>query len=232
MLTADKPKTLFFDIEAVDLKADRGYVLCIYYAFDDGPVKALKLDSYPGKTFYDDSKLLEAFKPVFNRAAIAVAHFGERYDLPFIQTRLLMAGFTRLSEVQFVDTWKISRKKLALRNNRLDTIAEAMGCPWKKTGVSLKLWKDAEYGNKKARQYVYHHCAIDVEVLRFVYNKIKALWPLLPRSGAFGTCRACGGRYRSDGIRPTVSKIYRRLRCVECGFPEKGEVVSDVKKTA
>lgn len=226
----EKIKTLYIDIEATDLDADIGHLLCIGYKID-GEKKAHVLDirDYPGKTFDDDSQLLKAFEKIQSRAEIIVHHFGDFYDLPFLRTRRLIAGLKPLPEGVSVDTWRIARKKLKFKSNRLERILTVLGCPFKKTSLDINLWAKARWGSNKALDYIVHHCKMDILVLEWVYNRIKSSWPSHPtayRAGDNG-CKVCGkGKMLSNGIRPTQQKVYRRLVCSNCGFTDKGKVVN------
>lgn len=224
------PKILFYDIEATNLSASMGYVLAIGYKFlGDKKVTVLTLDQYPGKKTTDDSELLKAFEKIHNSADMVCYHFGEFYDEPFLNTRRLIHGMKRLNQVAMVDTWRIAKKKLKFHSNRLDAIARALGCPYQKTALDGTAWIDASAGDKKALKYIAHHCKMDVLVLEWCYNKIKSMWDRHPAVyGSYGNCNSCGGKgFKSEGIRATIKKTYRRLICKKCGWPKKGEIVKN-----
>lgn len=226
-----QPKILFVDIEASNLSASMGYILAIGYkwAHEKKP-KVLSLATHPGKKTTDDKELLKAFEPIFKEADIVVHHFGQYYDIPFLQTRRLIHGMKPLPVVQQVDTWRIAKKRLKFHSNRLDAILKSLGCPYKKTALDGNAWIDASAGDRKALKYVVHHCELDVLVLEWVYNHIKSVWdqhPTTNYTGKGNTCKVClKGRMMSNGIRPTQKKVYRRLSCSQCGFTEKGEIVN------
>lgn len=223
-------KVLFLDIEASNLSASVGYVLSIGYKWaHEKKAKVLDLSTHPGSKTTDDRNLLKAFEPIFNEADIVVHHFGQYYDVPFLQTRRLIHGMKPLPVVQQVDTWRIAKKRLKFHSNRLDAILKALHCPYEKTAIDFNLWIDASAGDRKALKYISHHCKMDVLVLEWVYNHIKAVWDQHPTgilSNRTNMCKVCKkGNMISNGIRPTQSKIYRRLSCNKCGFTEKGKVI-------
>lgn len=223
-------KILFLDIEASNLSASMGYVLAIGYKWaHEKTAKVLTLDQYPGKKPTDDKKLLQAFEQTFNQADIVVHHFGQYYDIPFLQTRRLIHKLKPMPLVQQVDTWRIAKKRLKFHSNRLDAILKSLGCPYQKTGLDGNIWIDASAGDRKALKYIAHHCKMDVLVLEWVYNHIKAVWdqhPTMVNQKDLIHCSVCiKGRMISNGIRPTKSKIYRRLSCKNCGFTDKGKVL-------
>lgn len=222
-----QPKILFFDIESSDLAADIGHVLCVGYQWaGEKKVTLLSLLDYPGKTLNDDSKLLAEFAKVYEQADMVVYQFGEYFDLPFLQTRLLVHRLPRLPTSSQVDTWRIARTKLKFGSNRLDRIAEVLGCPYTKTPVKLSHWSDARIGDKTAFKYVLNHCKIDIQVLAWVYYRIRHMWPKHPnvyRVDPLRKCTACGGHGTSHGRIVTEKYTYQRLKCRKCSFSWRGE---------
>lgn len=220
---------LYLDIEASDLSADIGHLLSIGYMWEgENKPTILSLINYPGSKPNDDRFLLKAFEPIFEKADLVVHHFGDYYDLPFIQTRRLINGLLKLSDVQTVDTWKIARKKLRLGSNRLERILDVLNCPYQKTPVRLSIWSDARIGDKKAFKYVEKHNEIDVLVLAWVYKRIRSMWPSHPAlictpHMSLNKCIVCGGKAKRNGIWPTAKHHYQRIRCTNCGKSWKGE---------
>lgn len=220
-------KVLFLDIEATDLEADIGNVLSIGYKWaHEEKTHVLSILDYPGKKINDDSRLLAKFRPVFEEADIVVHHFGDFYDIPFLQTRMLVHGMQPLPKVATVDTWRIAKKRLKFGSNRLARILEVLGCPYEKSPVKLSLWADARCGNKKAMKYVIEHNRLDVLVLEWVFNKTKAVWDQMPRvyvAQSERTCPTCGKEAgHSKGLRAASKHQYRRMVCTACGFNWKG----------
>lgn len=228
-------KILFVDIEASDLKADIGHVLSIGYKWNYAKkAKVISLLDYPGKKPNDDSKLLKAFEKIYNEADIVVHHFGDFYDIPFLQTRRLINKMLPMPHVQTVDTWKICRKKLKFGNNRLNRVLEALGCPYDKSPVKMSVWSDARVGIKRAFKYIIDHNYWDVLVLEWVYNRIKPVWNLHPRiapRNALLTCPLCGGKSKSKGRIPCRERIYQRRICLSCGKTWKGGEVDHDRTT-
>lgn len=221
------PKILFVDIEASNLSASMGYCLAIGYKWaHEKKTKIMSIADYPGRKSTDDAPMLREFEKVFREADLVVHHFGDYYDIPFLQTRRFIHGMKPMPRVATVDTWRIAKKRLKFHSNRLDAILKALGCPYAKTALDGNAWIDASAGDRKALKYIVHHCKMDVLVLEWVYNKIKPVWDQHPAIYGKLRCKACGGaKFRSEGIRPTTEKIYRRLVCVNCGLSKKGDVV-------
>lgn len=222
-------KILYFDIETTDLEAGMGHVLCVGYKWEgDKKVTLLSLLDYPGKNLNDDRVLLKAFEKIYLQADLIIYQYGEYFDLPFLRTRLLINNCKPLPTAAQVDTWRICRFKLKFGSNRLDTVAEILGCPYKKTPVKRTQWADARIGDKKAFAYVLDHCKKDILVLEWVYKKIRPVWdkhPKIVEGDPLRICTICGGHMTSLGVRLTELGKYQRLRCKKCGASKKGRKI-------
>jgi len=224
----NKARILFFDIEASNLAANFGYILCIGYKWNDEK-SYHSLSIVDSKTFKkdptNDLEVLEKFRKVWEQADIVVAHYGKKFDVTFINTRLILHGADILPVTPLIDTWAICKYKLRLNSNRLDTLLTALKSPFKKTPLDGPTWVKAAAGNKEAIKYVVDHCRQDVLALEFCYNKIRALMTDHPVvSDRPDSCNVCAGvSFRSLGVRRTATRVYRRFICTTCRTTIKGE---------
>lgn len=220
-----KPRILIWDIEATDLEASFGTVLCIGYKWY-GEKETHVISNLDKKTLLpyldNDSRILKKFREIYEQADYTVAHFGQFYDLPFVQTRLAINKLPFLPPATIKDTWKTSKKKLKLKSNSLKYIARALGIKMQKTDLDGLTWKKAARGDRRAMKYVVHHCFMDVKVLEQVWKKLRGLESeSLPAS-----THECGDKYlQSNGRRVCAKKVYRRLFCTNCGDWFKGEII-------
>jgi uncharacterized protein YprB with RNaseH-like and TPR domain len=173
----------YLDIEATHLNADFGFILSWY-------IKAR------GKRYFDysvitkkeifneefDRRLILELMKAFKNYDVIYTHWGadRRFDIPYIRTRAYAHGLQHLLpkkfEIFLMDTWPIARNKLKLHNNRLDSIAEAVGVKGvKKTPLSGKTWVLASVGNKKKLEYVLEHNRHDVIMLERIHKKLKPI---------------------------------------------------------
>lgn len=218
----NKPKILILDIEATDLAADIGNLLSIGYKWlGEKKAHIMSIADYPGKKLNDDSRLIEAFRPILEEADLVIHHFGDFYDYPFLRTRALIHNLSPLAEVKTVDTWKIAKKKLKFGSNRLERILEVLGCPYKKTPVQLSIWADARVGDRKALKYIIDHNYWDVMVEEWVYVRMAPVWsqhPTMVIDKNKVNCPHCGNeKSRSLGRDYCQTKIYQRRQCLSCG---------------
>lgn len=171
----------YLDIEATNLNADFGFMLCWY-------IKAAGQNKYYHSIITRDEIHSEKFdRRVVDELLDALTHFDKvfahyggdrRFDLPYIRTRALMNGLgkklARVQDERFVgDTWLISRNKLKLSSNSLDRLATILpGVKSKKTRLEPKIWLRGMVGNTKALAYIAQHCKADVLTLEQVHQEL------------------------------------------------------------
>ena len=179
------------------------------------------------KDHFNETPILKKLHAIFAQADIAVAHFGSKFDLPYLRTKMIERRLPPLWEPYLIDTWAISKKYLKLRNNRLDTLIAAFGTPTHKTHFNVKLWKKAEHGDLKCARMIDHHCKKDVNALEEVYLLLRDVIATHPLRGsvikATDKCVGCGGKLEGNGIRRTRVNVYKRYRCRKCGANYKGQ---------
>jgi uncharacterized protein YprB with RNaseH-like and TPR domain len=221
-------RILAFDIEASNLAADFGIVLCVgFKEVGKGEAEVLNiLDYSKGDLIEAERKLLKNVTKRLLDSEIWLTHFGTWYDIPFLNTRLL---YHRLPIIPpshpHVDTWKISKNRLKLRNNRLITISEFLGTKEEKNSIKPEQWIRALGGHRASMDYIVEHCRRDVEVLEEAYMLLRPLTPNHPHMGVDGkVCPICGkAELRKEGYRLTRTRRYRRYQCKACGAWSKSD---------
>jgi hypothetical protein len=180
-----KVKRLFWDIETspnVVLAFRAGYdininhdaiiserkVICIGYKWEDDPkTHILRWDENQ-----DDLLMLARFTAVANEADELVAHFGDRFDLPWFRTRCLIHGMDPLPPYKTVDTKAWASRNFYFNSNKLDYLGEVLGVG-KKHKTDFSLWKDILMKKcPKAMKTMCDYCERDVELLELVYKKL------------------------------------------------------------
>ena len=168
--------TCFWDIEASGLNADFGIALCISIkGIDENEVWTVRLDDAPN--YNDDAAVrcndgwvAEATRDKLEEYTVVVHHYGDRFDLPFLNTRLL--GHRRrlldTSTRVFVDTWWHARHRLRLHSNRLDSLIHYLDTKTQKTGLDGNIWTSAVTGVRSSMDWVVEHNINDVLALEEV----------------------------------------------------------------
>lgn len=223
------------DIEASNLTADFGIVLCCgFKEVGKGKAEVPCILDYRGGDLLDKEKrLLAAMSERMLTADVWLTHYGRGYDVPFINSRLLYHRLPTLPpNFPHIDTWKVSRYQLKLRNNRLNTISEFLKTQDEKNKIKPEQWLFALGGDPKSMKYIVEHCRRDVVVLEEVYTRLRPLIAdhpgfrltlgggVLPR----GTCNTCGStRQQARGFHLTRTRKYQRFQCLNCGSWSKSD---------
>lgn len=224
-------RILGWDIEASNLSADFGIVLCVGFQYtDSGKPWILNILDYQdasGDLIKAERKLLIDVSKALLEAEVWLGHFAVYYDVPFINTRLLYHQLPVLPpNFALIDTWRISRNRLKLRNNRLKTISEFLGTKDEKNAIKPEQWLRALAGHRASMAYIVEHCRRDCQVLIETYHRLKPLATDHPHRGLLdgrGGCGTCGAqKLIKRGVHVTRTRKYQRYQCQACGAWSKG----------
>ena len=201
-------KVLIWDIEATDLRADVGELLCIGYKWLGGRTRVLRRAAP-----LDDKDCAAAFAAVMARADFHVTWYGTRYDLPFLRTRLLRWGLEPPPPVAHLDLWRVLRTRFKLHSNRLEAWANFLGLGHK-VPVSPAEWHRAALGDPAAMRLVARRCRQDVDLLEAIYQRVR---PWLPEPAWDEIC-TCGSQHvQRRGTVLVGASLYQRYQCQSCG---------------
>ena len=238
-------KLVFWDTENTGLEADFGTMI----SFGSKVVEYVNGKPKPGKvevkslldfrerckhchTLKDSINDLELVRygvSVLKDADIWVTWYGKRYDVPFLQTRLLehrkkISASERILPTmrkRHIDGWEISRYRLKLRSNRLKTVTEFLGIH-QKTPILPSMWKLAKTGDSRSIKYVNEHCYHDVLALEEAYDALKPLIESHPnlsmlegKRGACAVCQSTKIAFRGEIARST--NVWKQGQCMSCG---------------
>lgn len=224
-------KILAWDIEASNLAADFGIVLCVgFKEVGTGRPVVFDILDYVGENgdlIKAEKKLLADVSKELLTADVWLTHFGTWYDIPFINTRLLYHKLPILPpNYAHIDTWKIAKNRLKMRNNRLVTISEFLGTEEEKNAIKPEQWIRALGGHKPSMDYIVEHCRRDVVVLEEAYLRLRPLvldHPSKLLVDGRGKCGVCGSnKLTKRGYHVTRTRKYQRFQCQHCGAWSKG----------
>jgi len=228
-----------FDIETSNLSAGFGTIICAgFKTVGEGRAKVLSIADFPGsrKDGTNDKPLVKAIYDELMEADIWLTWYGQRFDIPFVNSRLLYHNLPLLpANHPHIDGWKTSRNHLKLGNNRLNTVQSFLRLPDEKTHIKPDLWIKAIAGNRKALKYIEDHCKADVVVLEQAYERLRPLildHPFTGR-GVNGNCAICGeGKLQKRGFHRSRTRVFQRYQCQGCGSwsrDKNGKAASDGK---
>lgn len=233
-------KICFFDLETTNLAANFGYILCAGWKFWEEPgFHVVSVGDFPKLLKSDptnDKEVVRSICGILAASDIIVTWYGARFDVPFLNSRLIAHGLDPLPPVPHIDLWRVARYKLRLHSNRLASVADFLELP-SKTPLTPKIWIRAMAGHPASLDYIKDHCQRDVEVLELAYEKLRHLVVSHPNVTlaeplAEPACPFCGStELQKRGWNYARVSRKQRYFCASCrawssGAPERlGEVI-------
>ena len=231
------PKVLYVDIETspnIALIWRSGYrisvspdniieerkIICVSYKWADED----KVHSITWSARQDDKKLLKQISKILLEADSIIAHNGDKFDIRWINGRLLYHRLSPLGQLPTDDTLKQSRRYFELNSHKLDYIGKFLQIGEKiKTG-GLDLWKRVLLDNdRKALDEMVRYCEGDVILLQEAHEEMAPYIKPKQHMGILigGTredCPSCGDSHViKDGIYTSRMGKYQQYKCQECG---------------
>lgn len=243
-------RVLVFDIETLanqgyffDMFSDRGIPLqfvrkhksvctIAYKWLGDDKTHVLVMDAP-----YDDKSVLEAFLPIYERAHYVVAHYGDGFDIPFIDGRLFANKLPQLPKKRSLDTYKAAKKRFGrtLNSNKLDHLGTLLGLG-NKNKTDAMLWVRCAEGEQEAIKEMALYNVQDVDLLEKVFIEMRPYFSDKLNMNIFvddvtNRCKSCGSEnLKHIGYEMTSAQMRDQYRC-ECGavssFKQK-KVLEDV----
>lgn len=217
-----EPKALVWDIETTNLNASFGTVLAIAYKWlGEQKVNVPTILDYKKKGMLDDKPLIEEFKGVYCQADYTIAHYGKRFDRPFIQTKCLKHKLGPLPDIMMIDTCEVAWKNFKIHSNRLGSWLEYLGCKHEKMPMHTDDWLNAAHGDAKAMKAVKERAKKDVLGLEEVFYHFRPWVKDEPNRGLLlpgGGCISCGSHHlQSRGWHIAKTRRFHRYHCQTCG---------------
>lgn len=178
-------KTAVWDIESGGLDGNFDVMLCATIKPFGKRKKATtyRINDGNSHSWFDATNDLDLCVDVryeLEEYDILIHHYGDRFDLPFLNTRLV-GNFCRpleTAEMKMVDTWWTLRHRFKLNSNRLATAIDFFDCKHKKTPLDGPTWIAAKAGQKEALEKVVKHNVADVLALEELAYSMASQIPL------------------------------------------------------
>lgn len=172
----------------------------------------------------DDYWVVSQLYGVVSEADAIVAHYGDNFDIKMLNARMIYHGFPPLPQVIQIDTWKMAKAKFKFNSNKLDYIAKYLGHEGKMP-TPPGLWHRVLNGERKAIKEMVAYNKQDIEVLEFVFEKLKPFVPARINHQLFAdrpVCPVCGSEHINyKGYTYTGQRKYRRYVCMDCGHNDR-----------
>lgn len=233
-------KILFIDIETAPIKAFvwrfwkqdislpqliSDYFILTWSAkwLDSNSVISDRVTSAEAKN-EDDKRIIKGMWRLFDEADIIVAHNGDRFDIPKLNTRFIVHGMVPPSPYKTVDTMLVAKKQFGFSSNKLQHLANNFGIEGK-YDTDFELWKKCLEGDEESLEYMEEYNQHDVEILEKVYLKLRPYIKGHPNIDIYSNdkeshCTLCGSKNLI--IEPgknfyTQAVEYQVYRCQDCG---------------
>ena len=166
-----------------------------------------------------DKRIVKSLWKLFDESDVLIAHHGDKFDIPRMNTKFLLYKLGLPSPYQSVDTKKIASKRFAFNHNKLDSLAEELGIG-KKIKTDFDLWKSCDNGDATALANMLEYNDHDTLLLEEVYLKLRPWATSHPNMNNFtdeDVCHACGStNLKKKGHYTTTVNRYTTYIC-ECG---------------
>lgn len=169
----------------------------------------------------NDYRIVKSLWNLVNEADIVVAHYGDNFDLPMLNSRAIINNLPPYSITTSIDTKKIASKQFRFPSNKLDALGEYFKVG-KKIKTDFTLWKRCMNGEQAAIDEMSMYNDQDVIVLEEVYLKLRPYIKAHPNVGLYlesdkPVCANCGSDHlHVEGSYYTNTGRYTVYRC-ECG---------------
>lgn len=184
---------------------------------------------YFDQSVYPEGILLSLLVAILDAADIVVAHNGDRFDLPTIAGRALIAGIDPPSPFVTIDTRLAAKRYFNFPSNSLEYISKIFGVEEKgghKKFPGFELWAECIKGNLEAWAEMKVYNIQDVETLEQVYLKMRPFIKDHPNVAIYDSsdnpstisCSRCGSHnIQRRGFAFTNTGRYQRYQCNSCG---------------
>lgn len=175
----------------------------------------------------DDKRLLQELWELLDEADVVVAHNGDKFDIPSINTRFIANEIAPPSPYKSVDTLKVAKKKFKFSSNRLDYLGEFLGCGRKIDTGGMELWVDCMAGKEDALIAMLEYNKQDVKLLKSVYRKLLPYIPSHPNHSLINEgehkCPRCAStNVTKQGFAYTNMSTFQQYKCKDCGGWSRG----------
>lgn len=170
----------------------------------------------------NDKRIMKSLWSLLDEADIVIAHNGDKFDIPKINTRFLYHDIHPPMPYLTIDTLKHLRK-FSLPSNKLDNANKYLSLTPKKDNEGMPLWIKCRKGDEKALRDMELYNIQDVRSLEETYLRIRPWIKPHPNVGLHVAenilvCPTCGhDELREEGTYQTQASIFKALRCTSCG---------------
>jgi len=164
--------------------------------------------------------MAQAAANLLEEADAVVTFNGDTFDLPKINTSMILAGIPPRPPITTIDLKKVLFSTFGFDSNRLVFIAPLLGVGKKVKHEGFELWTKVMNGNEAARKKMERYCKQDVRVTGRLYKKLRPYITNHPAFRSLGStaCPKCLSKNTvKKGLRHTACYQIQRHKCNGCG---------------
>lgn len=173
----------------------------------------------------DDKRIIQGIWELVNQADIVIAHNGEKFDIPKLNSRFILNGLQPPLPYQQIDTLKHIRRQFGFTSNKLDYVNKLLNLERKTDTGGFELWERCMKGDKDALALMETYNINDVRILEETYLHIRAWIKPHPNMGLFildegqHRCPSCGSSEMKEMGKQyyTTASVFESMRCSNCG---------------
>lgn len=177
-------------------------------------------------TEWDDGRvgMLTRLHELLSEADFVVSWNGQRYDTKMVNREHLLVGLPPVPPYREIDLMVTAKQKFKFASNKLDHVAQELGVGQKLNHTGFDMWRGVMNGDTEAQDLMVSYLRQDVRLLTPVYDKLKGWIKMMhPVSYDVGSCHNCGSTHlQRRGFSKTLSGVYQRFQCVDCGRWHRG----------
>ena len=175
--------------------------------------------------FRNDKVIAVKLHQLMSEADVICAHNGDNFDIKHCNVMFKKHNLGPIPEKKTIDTLKVARRYFNFAGNDLDSLSRRFGGGGKNT---KPCWYGLTDGNSAEINKAAKYCKNDVKELDVVLTELKPFiknYPSMKNYGNITECVACGSkRVISKGLAFDGTKMYKRIKCAECGKEHKGRL--------
>lgn len=167
-----------WDIEATQLNADLGSVLC-------ASVKPFGKKPYTFriKAVGNDVKVIRDLKDALEEYHCWLTYYGKGFDVPFVNTRLLKWGYEPIEPRHHIDLFFTLKANTKMSSKGLGRFLSLLGAEEQKMGVSQNVWSEMGFRLSDHMPTMVERCESDCVGLEELYTKTRHIIKDIKKGG-------------------------------------------------
>ena len=172
----------------------------------------------------NDKRLVLELKELLNNADYVIAHNGDKFDIPFIKTRMIFHDIKPSSPFKQYDTLRVARRVFKFSSNKLNDLCLYLGLEGKSDNGGFLTWKGFLEGDQEKIDLMISYNIDDVHALERLYLKLRPYDNFHPNFSinlnVENVCPCCGAEeqmIKVDKLHLTNINRYEIWRCENCG---------------